>query len=129
MRRWGVFLVAAAAMLAVAALLSPVAYAGAPPPGAPPPFFGRGADHAVFVQTDDPAGNQVVAYSRVANGTLTAANTYATGGLGGVLSGSVVDHLAPQGSLAYDQRHALLYAVNAGSNTCRSSRFEAAISA
>ena len=117
MRRWGVFLVAAAAMLAVAALLSPVAYAGAPPPGAPPPFFGRGADHAVFVQTDDPAGNQVVAYSRAANGTLTAANTYATGGLGGVLSGSVVDHLAPQGSLAYDQRHALLYAVNAGSNT------------
>ena len=112
MRRWGVFLVAAAAMLAVAALLSPVAYAGAPPP-----FFGRGADHAVFVQTDDPAGNQVVAYSRAANGTLTAANTYATGGLGGVLSGSVVDHLASQGSLAYDQRHALLYAVNAGSNT------------
>ncbi len=117
MRRWGVFLVAAAAMLAVAALLSPVAYAGAPPPGAPPPLFGRGADHAVFVQTDDPAGNQVVAYSRAANGTLTAANTYATGGLGGVLSGSVVDHLASQGSLAYDQRHALLYAVNAGSNT------------
>ena len=117
MRRWGVFLVAAAAMLAVAALLSPVAYAGAPPPGAPPPFFGRGADHAVFVQTDDPAGNQVVAYSRAANGSLTAANTYATGGLGGVLSGSVVDHLASQGSLAYDQRHALLYAVNAGSNT------------
>ncbi len=54
MRRWGVFLVAAAAMLAVAALLSPVAYAGAPPPGAPPPLFGRGADHAVFVQTERP---------------------------------------------------------------------------
>jgi len=29
--------------------------------------------------------------------------TYATGGLGGQLSGSVVDHLASQGSLGYDQ--------------------------
>ena len=116
MRRWNVFFGAAAAVSAVFALVSPVAYAGGPP-GATPPFSGRGGDHAVFVQTDDPAGNQVVAYSRAANGTLSVANTYATGGLGGVLAGSVVDHLASQGSLAYDQRHALLYAVNAGSNT------------
>jgi DNA-binding beta-propeller fold protein YncE len=29
----------------------------------------------------------------------------------------VVDHLASQGSLSYDRRHGLLYAVNAGSNT------------
>jgi 6-phosphogluconolactonase (cycloisomerase 2 family) len=29
----------------------------------------------------------------------------------------VVDHLASQGSLAYDREHGLLYAVNAGSNT------------
>ena len=34
-----------------------------------------------------------------------------------MLSGSVVDHLASQGSLTYDPRHSLLYAVNAGSNT------------
>ena len=71
----------------------------------------------MFVQTDNTAGNQIVAYARAADGTLTAANTYATGGLGGVLAGSVVDHLASQGSLVYDQRHALLYAVNAGSDT------------
>ena len=37
--------------------------------------------------------------------------------LGGILAGSVVDHLASQGSLSYDPRHALLYAVNAGSDT------------
>jgi len=37
--------------------------------------------------------------------------------LGGVLNGSVVDHLASQGSLTYDRDHALLYAVNAASNT------------
>ena len=112
MKRRNVFFVAAAAVSAVCALVAPAAFAGGPPP-----FIGAGGDHAVFVQTDDPAGNQVVAYSRAANGSLTGAGTYATGGLGGVLSGSVVDHLASQGSLAYDQRHALLYAVNAGSNS------------
>ena len=59
----------------------------------------------------------MVAYDRAANGTLTLANTYATGGLGGVLNGSQVDHLGSQGSLTYDSAHSLLYAVNAGSNT------------
>ena len=77
----------------------------------------QGADHVVFVQTDDPAGNSVVAYDRAQDGTLTPAGTYPTGGNGGILTGSVVDHLASQGSLTYDADHALLFAVNAGSNT------------
>ncbi len=94
-------------------LIAPVV-AGADPPG--PSIFG-GADHAVFVQTDNTAGNQVVAYDRSDNGGLTLAGTYNTGGLGGQLTGSVVDHLASQGSLTYDPRSAALYAVNAGSNT------------
>lgn len=76
-----------------------------------------GAGHVVFVQTDNTAGNHVVAYHRAANGTLSPAGSYATGGLGGILAGSVVDHTASQGSLAYDPVHALLYAVNAGSDT------------
>ncbi len=75
------------------------------------------ADHPVFVQTDNTAGNQVVVYDRASNGTLSLAGRFDTGGLGGVLNGSVVDHLASQGSLTYDQRQGLLYAVNAGSNT------------
>src|SRR5580693_9099317 len=79
--------------------------------------FVPGAARAVFVQTDNLAGNQVVAYHRAADGTLTPAGTYATGGLGGQLSGSVVDHLASQGSLSYDPAQATLFAVNAGSNT------------
>jgi 6-phosphogluconolactonase (cycloisomerase 2 family) len=79
--------------------------------------FVRGADHVVFVQTDNPSGNAVVAYDRAHDGTLTLAGTYPTGGNGGVLDGSVVDHLASQGSLTYDDAHALLFAVNAGSNT------------
>jgi 6-phosphogluconolactonase (cycloisomerase 2 family) len=105
---------ATGAALGLAALVAPVAagadgYGGGPNPG--------GGEHVVFVQTDNTSGNQVVAYDRAPNGTLTLQHTYATGGLGGILTGSVVDHLASQGSLTYDQRNNLLYAVNAGSNT------------
>jgi 6-phosphogluconolactonase (cycloisomerase 2 family) len=71
----------------------------------------------VFVQNDDPAGNQVVAYRRSADGSLHQAGTYPTGGRGGSLNGAVVDRLASQGSLTYDKAHRTLYAVNAGSNT------------
>jgi 6-phosphogluconolactonase (cycloisomerase 2 family) len=76
-----------------------------------------GARHVVFVQTDSTAGNEIVAYHRAADGTLTQAGSYITGGLGGQLAGSVVDHLASQGSLNYDQANGLLLAVNAGSDT------------
>jgi len=71
----------------------------------------------VFVQTDDTAGNRVVAYQRAADGTLTPAGSYPTGGRGGILAGSVVDHTASQGSLTCDPRHGLRYAVNADSDT------------
>jgi 6-phosphogluconolactonase (cycloisomerase 2 family) len=81
------------------------------------PHSGGAHSGAVFVQTDGVGGNAVVAYDRAADGTLHLAGTYATNGLGGVLAGSVVDHLASQGSLVYDREHRLLYAVNAGSDT------------
>ena len=71
----------------------------------------------VFVQTDDPAGNTVLAYDRMSTGSLVAAGTYATGGHGGILAGAVVDHTASQGALAYDTRARLLLAANAGSDT------------
>jgi 6-phosphogluconolactonase (cycloisomerase 2 family) len=102
------------ASLALAAAIGTVGAAGiASPASAAEAHGGR----AVFVQTDDPTGNSVVAYDRASDGTLTKAGTYATGGLGGVLVGSVVDHLASQGSLVLDREHRTLYAVNAGSNT------------
>ncbi len=85
-----------------------------PPPHFPPP---REPEGAVFVQTDNLAGNSVVAYGRESNGTLVEEGSYPTAGLGGQLEGSVVDHLASQGSLALDAQNHLLYAVNAGSNT------------
>ncbi|MGI8879821.1 MAG: hypothetical protein ACR2KJ_04770 [Jatrophihabitans sp.] len=72
---------------------------------------------AVFVQTDDPAGNDVIAYTRNHDGTLTQAGSTGTSGRGGQLTGSVVDHTASQGALAADAQHHELYAVNAGSNS------------
>jgi 6-phosphogluconolactonase (cycloisomerase 2 family) len=111
----------AGATALAAATLTAAAAAFAGPAGAavshPRDARFPGARHAVFVQTDNLAGNQVVAYHRAPDGTLTQAGTYATGGLGGQLSGSVVDHLASQGSLTYDPQQATLFAVNAGSNT------------
>jgi 6-phosphogluconolactonase (cycloisomerase 2 family) len=102
--------IALASVVAVMAALTGTA-------GAATGVFARGANHVVFVQTDNPAGNQVVAYDRAADGSLTQAGVYPTGGLGGVLAGSVVDHTASQGALSYDQANGLLYAVNAGSDT------------
>ena len=69
------------------------------------------------MQTDALGGNAVVVYDRAADGSLRQAGTYPTGGVGGQLTGSVADHLASQGSLVYDKANALLYTVNAGSNT------------
>ncbi len=104
----------ACALVGISALVAPVAAdAGTYAQGR----FGEGGQPAVFVQTDNPTGNQVVAYARGDNGTLTLAGTYNTGGLGGVLNGSQVDHLGSQGSLTFDAAHEALYAVNAGSNT------------
>jgi DNA-binding beta-propeller fold protein YncE len=76
-----------------------------------------GANHAVFVQTNDPGGNQVLAYHRANTGTLTLSGTYDTGGKGGRVEGAVVDPLASQGSLVYDRDHQLLIGVNGGSNS------------
>jgi 6-phosphogluconolactonase (cycloisomerase 2 family) len=115
MRRLTRLALAAGVALALAPLVAPLAAGAEGIPQGPP--FGGGGEHAVFVQTDNTAGNQVVAYDRADNGSLTLESTYNTGGLGGVLNGSKFDHLGSQGSLTYDPSQASLYAVNAGSNT------------
>ena len=78
---------------------------------------GEGGHHAVFVQTNDPNGNSIAAYSQNENGSLTYAATYPTGGNGGRAAGAVSDPLASQSSLVYDNEHHLLLAPNAGSST------------
>jgi 6-phosphogluconolactonase len=66
---------------------------------------------AVYVLSNQPSGNSVLVYARDANGTLTYAATYSTGGKG---AGTGADPLGSQGSLTLDD--GFLLAVNAGSN-------------
>jgi hypothetical protein len=72
---------------------------------------------AVFVQTNDATGNQIVTYRRGSDGRLTFVSRRDTGGLGIALTGAAVDKLASQGALAYDRGDHVLVAVNAGSNS------------
>lgn len=67
---------------------------------------------AVFVMTNGAVKNQIVTYSRNANGWLQPGQTFSTGGRG---SGGVTDPLASQGALTLSHDHSLLFAVNAGS--------------
>src|SRR2546421_4658619 len=82
---------------------------------AAPSAFAGGKAPVVFVQTNELGGNHVVVYDRGADGRLSSAGTYATGGNGGAaLPGAESHRLAAQGSLVYDAGHSLLLAGNAG---------------
>ncbi len=102
--------------VATAVVLGPATIAAAQAPFGPGQP-GQGLGHAVFVQTDNPAGNQVIVLSEHNDGRLSEREVVPTGGLGAQASGSAVDHLASQGSLVFDPSHRLLFAVNAGSGT------------
>jgi 6-phosphogluconolactonase (cycloisomerase 2 family) len=71
-----------------------------------------GTTGAVFVMTNDASKNEVIAYRRNADGSLTGRHSYSTGGRG---SGGTTDPLASQGALTLTQDHSFLLAVNAGS--------------
>ena len=67
-----------------------------------PSALAGGKASVVFVQTNELSGNHVVVYDRGADGRLSQAGTYATGGNGGSAApGTESDRLASQGSLAY----------------------------
>jgi 6-phosphogluconolactonase (cycloisomerase 2 family) len=69
------------------------------------------ASSFIYVQSNDAQANEVLAYGRAEDGSLSPAGSVATGG-----RGTGVPHLASQGSLALtgDGRHLLV--VNAGSD-------------
>lgn len=70
-----------------------------------------GSARAVYIMTNDPAGNQVLAYSRAGNGILTWTGTFSTNGLGATgLTGS------NQGALVLSRDGKTLLVANAGSN-------------
>ena len=70
---------------------------------------------AVYTMTNDPLGNSVLMFSRAANGSLTAAGSFATGGKG--TGGKEPDFgLGNARALVLDERNQLLFVVNPGSD-------------
>ncbi|WP_405512100.1 lactonase family protein [Streptomyces canus] len=121
--------IAGAGILASAAVATTVAIASAGEvprahEGATTKSVKAGADHAVFVQGNELAGNTIHVFKRGEDGKLTASGAYATGGKGGDQVDAPTDSLASQGSLVYDRGSHLLLAVNAGSGTVTSFRVE-----
>jgi 6-phosphogluconolactonase len=82
----------------------------------------RGAG-AVYTETQDPAGNEIVVYKRASNGTITERDRVATGGVGAASTPPfgfpIVDS---QGSVELTRNGRLLFAVNAGDDTISSFR-------
>src|SRR5512143_1755969 len=76
--------------------------------------YSSGAQHGVFVMTNDAESNAVIAYERAPYGSLQNPKVYRTGGRG---SGGTVDPLGSQGSLTLSDDGSVLLAVNAGSGT------------
>jgi 6-phosphogluconolactonase len=66
---------------------------------------------AVYVQSNDAAGNEVLAFERQADGRLASRGRFATGG-----RGTGKPHLASQGSIVLSDDGGRLLAVNAGSD-------------
>ena len=62
----------------------------------------HGSAGAVFVQLNGIGGNEIAAYTRNSDGTLTNTATYPTGGAGGTQAGAPLDALASQGSLVLE---------------------------
>lgn len=71
---------------------------------------GKDKPGAVFTASNDPAGNSVISFDRAADGTLTQANTFSTGGLG---TGT---GLGNQSGLVLSSNGKRLLVVNAGSD-------------
>jgi 6-phosphogluconolactonase (cycloisomerase 2 family) len=72
------------------------------------PGMNPGAAGAVFIMDNAPSGNNIIAFARAADGSLSSAGSYATKGMG---TGS---GLGSQGSVIIHDNY--LYACNAGSN-------------
>src|ERR1700722_8369770 len=67
---------------------------------------------AVFVMNNSVDRNEIIAFTRAADGSLQQDRAFATGGRG---TGGVTDPLESQGSLTLSQDHSFLFAVNGGS--------------
>src|SRR2546428_3364635 len=89
--------------LAILSLLSAFA-------GAAPAFASSDAVGAVYTQTNAAAGNSVLVFDRAADGSLSTAGQFWTGGAGTGAS------LGSQGAVTVSQNGRWLFVVDAGSN-------------
>lgn len=86
------------------------------------PVFAQGlpsndARGAVYLMSNAPGGNEVLAYSRSGDGSLDYKGAFSTGGLGSGVGETVPpDPLGSQNSLIASQDGDWVFAVNAGSN-------------
>jgi 6-phosphogluconolactonase len=75
---------------------------------------------ALYTQTNATTGNEVLAYSRASNGSLTSIGSYSTGGTGQGLptyeGATPIPVGGASGAVALNPAGTLLYAVDAGSN-------------
>ncbi len=79
----------------------------------------QGLPGAVYTLTNQATGNSVIVFDRAADGTLTLAGSYPTGGTGtgaGPTFVLQVDPLGSQGAVVLNRSKRLLLAVSAGSN-------------
>src|SRR5215471_15514335 len=67
---------------------------------------------AVFVMNNSATRNEIISFTRGADGSLQPSGSFATGGRG---TGGVTDPLESQGSLSLSRDHSFLFAVNGGS--------------
>lgn len=74
---------------------------------------------AILVETDATAANSVLSYQRSSDGTISFADSYATGDVGATATNATANPLASQGGLTLANNGADLIATNAGSNTVR----------
>ena len=99
-------------------LLMIVATTAAAPRADAGPKAGKGPSNVVYVESNDPACNTILAYKRQADGSLTMlpGAPFATGGLGI----SPTFDLGPydsDGNIITNPEHTLLFAVNGGSDS------------
>jgi len=73
---------------------------------------GNESSGAVFIMNNSVEKNEVIAFDRLADGSLRESGRFSTEGRG---SGGTTDPLESQGSLTLSQDRSLLFAVNAGS--------------
>ena len=95
-----------ARILLIAAFLLPLVAGFTSPVAAAP----DNATGAVYTLTNAPSGNEVLAYNRSADGSLSFQRSYSTGGLGNGAG------LGSQSAVILTKNNQWLFAVNAGSN-------------